>query len=63
MNTEKYETLKYRCRFLELLHKETKLKAQRMALSATYFENLYKRAVAKDKTVMPQVEAPPHDIA
>ena len=41
------ETLRHRVRIAELLHKETKLKAQRMALQAAFYEKAYKQATAE----------------
>ena len=48
MNSE-LETLRHRARIAELLHKETKLKAQRMALQAAFYERAYKQATADCK--------------
>jgi len=42
------DRLRHQVRFLEILHKECKLKAQRMALQSAYYERLYKQAAKKE---------------
>ena len=57
------ETLRHRVRIAELLHKETKLKAQRMALQAAFYERAYKQATAEGKAaeqvVVDHIDPPP----
>ena len=42
------EKLRHRVRYLEILHKEAKLKAERLALQVAYYERVYKSVAQKE---------------